>query len=852
MWFRRFPVPGPESATALTGHQGSRTGDTTPVAAATRSRRGDAAAVLLLAFLVTLFFADVLFGSGRFFIRDLTRYYYPTKRIIREVILAGEFPYWNPYYSAGQPMAANPEYEIFYPLQLLILLPDYDLGFRLHVIIHYLIAAIGMYLLLRSMDLGLAASLFGAISSALGGLYMSLGNLLPILFAAAWIPWILLFVRRLLLTPTSRHFALAALFLGMQNLVAEPTTMIQTWALCGIYAIYRAWYARAAPAIAVRGVLLALLVIAAGLIVGAVQLIPAFDHVGDSARARPFTFDLVTSWSMPWVRPLELLFPHILGHIYSRGTYFWGGGIYPGVGSPFLFSMYSGLLAALMLVLAVFIRPRGSRLVLLIAMGSVLLAAGRNSPLYRWLYDAGIAQSIRYPEKFALMALVACTILSAVLFDSLARGDPRALRVALIAVLSLSVVSLAMAIFAQTDFYALAFADLWGLRKSPNLSLLVKMSRQDWTLNAARMLTAALLIGVGYRLQRGPGSRVPSPGSQIAEVRPVTRDPGPGTYPTLRAIWVSLLLIFLLIDLAPVQLDVLPRVQRSFLTPPPIARALDPDRSDYRIFHEADWYGTTEVARKFFGTGDAVYWIVRNGLYPMTPASWGFRTVLERDYDKTQLLPTIDFTDAIWRVKNGGRKDWREVAMAMSNARYHAQYRNFNQERERAKGRLKTAQPVDFIKGQNNPRYYFATQLATARDGKQFSNKLTGQTWDRRVAFVGFPGFTPGVGRILDQRETANTVRLEVETRSRAFLVMAVTPHKYWQATLDSQPALLKPANIGYQGLIIPPGRHVVHLRYRNPLVAYGGMISLGAVALFAGMALFGPARQRVRLQSPA
>ena len=66
-------------------------------------------------------------------------------------------------------------------------------------------------------------------------------------------------------------------------------------------------------------------------------------------------------------------------------------------------------------------------------------------------------------------------------------------------------------------------------------------------------------------------------------------------------------------------------------------------------------------------TGDAVYWVVRNGLLPMTPAGHDFSMVIERDYDKTALLPTVDLTESVWDLKRSGRTDWWKPFMAMSN-----------------------------------------------------------------------------------------------------------------------------------------------------------------------------------------
>src|SRR5206468_2611013 len=114
---------------------------------------------------------------------------------------------WNRFFSAGQPMAANPEHEMFYPLTWLILLPSYDLGFRLLILIHIAISLVAMYALLRSMELRVFAAWFGAVSWGLGGLVLSYVNLLPILFSVAWLPLTCLFARRFLLRKSVRDFA---------------------------------------------------------------------------------------------------------------------------------------------------------------------------------------------------------------------------------------------------------------------------------------------------------------------------------------------------------------------------------------------------------------------------------------------------------------------------------------------------------------------------------------------------------------------------------------------------------------------------------------------------------------------
>jgi hypothetical protein len=47
-----------------------------------------------------------------------------------------------------------------------------------------------------------------------------------------------------------------------------------------------------------------------------------------------------------------------------------------------------------------------------------------------------------------------------------------------------------------------------------------------------------------------------------------------------------------------------------------------------------------------------------------------------------------------------------------------------------------------------------------------------------------------------------------------------------WQATVDGQPARLLKVNIGFMGLMLPPGRHTVDMQFRPPLLVPGLVLS--------------------------
>jgi hypothetical protein len=228
----------------------------------------------------------------------------------------------------------------------------------------------------------------------------------------------------------------------------------------------------------------------------------------------------------------------------------------------------------------------------------------------------------------------------------------------------------------------------------------------------------------------------------------------------------------------------------------------------------------------------------------MTPVGYGVQLVMERDYDKTALLPTIDFTDSVWDVKRSGRKDWWRPVMTMSNAWYRAQYRPYKEERKRVGGRMEVSQPLDFVKETEAPRYYFAEEIVTIRDRHEFVRKLSHERHSDRAAFIGGPAFKPARGIVRSVTETANTATLEVESFGRAFLVMSVTPHKYWTVTIDGRKTTPQITNIGYQGVVVPPGRHRVEMRYRNTTVVLGAKISIASSVLLLGAAFVRPRRR--------
>jgi len=143
-----------------------------------------------------------------------------------------------------------------------------------------------------------------------------------------------------------------------------------------------------------------------------------------------------------------------------------------------------------------------------------------------------------------------------------------------------------------------------------------------------------------------------------------------------------------------------------------------------------------------------------------------------------------------------------------------------------ARIRATSASPAEVVL-ENDPRYAFADRVV--RDAP-----IDVHRGMETVASADIEPFAPARGEILDVRETPNAARIAVRAAGRAFLVMSVTAHRYWSATLDGKPAPLILTNVAYQGIVVPAGEHVIEMRYRNPMIGIGAAITLLALLTMA------------------
>src|SRR5437773_8868909 len=165
--------------------------------------QNDAPWITVLVLLNLIFFGDALFTDKTFFVRDVSFFHYPLKRLVTEAFTNGQWPLWNPYIQLGQPLLANPNAMALYPTQILFQILPFQIAFDLHFVLHCIVAGICTFFLARALGLCRHSAFLSAEGYNFSGVTLSFLNLFNILAVVAFLPLLALALIKAL-----HHFSL--------------------------------------------------------------------------------------------------------------------------------------------------------------------------------------------------------------------------------------------------------------------------------------------------------------------------------------------------------------------------------------------------------------------------------------------------------------------------------------------------------------------------------------------------------------------------------------------------------------------------------------------------------------------
>ena len=170
---------------------------------------------------------------------DDIRIFYPQRVITSEQIRSGIMPVWNPYEFSGNVLLANSQTSVFYPPSWLFLVLPAPLAWSLLAFFTSLLAALFMFLWLRT-KLTFLASVFGASAFMLSGfMVVRIEDSVIVGQTALWLPLALYGIEQIVLRKLYKGIIIICLALMMSILAGWFQITFYVLGVTLLYALYR-------------------------------------------------------------------------------------------------------------------------------------------------------------------------------------------------------------------------------------------------------------------------------------------------------------------------------------------------------------------------------------------------------------------------------------------------------------------------------------------------------------------------------------------------------------------------------------------------------------------------------------
>ena len=156
--------------------------------------------------------------------RDSAYLYYPLFKWIDAQWMAGEIPLWNPYCNYGMPVVGDGSSSVFYPGKLIFFFRflSYPSRYGIYLAMHIPIAAAGTYWLAKTLRANKAGATLAACGYAFGGSVLFQVTNVIFLVSAAWLPFAVCAVWKMVKTGSIKWALLAAVCCSMMILGGDP------------------------------------------------------------------------------------------------------------------------------------------------------------------------------------------------------------------------------------------------------------------------------------------------------------------------------------------------------------------------------------------------------------------------------------------------------------------------------------------------------------------------------------------------------------------------------------------------------------------------------------------------------
>lgn len=361
-----------------------------------------------LTLIIALPFTPFLFGyftaTG-----DTQDVYIPLESFFRSQALQGTIPSWNPDIAWGFPVIAAAQIGFFYPPLLLLRFLPLSIYLPLAVILHLLLAALGFYVYVRSLQVSKTAAIIGSTAFTLSGFIIQHITHLNILFCISWFPIQLFATYKISKLSNIRfhHVGLLAILLALPFAVGQIQLPLLQAAYVSIYLLAL----RRKKTQIKKGIGQVIIIALITFALAAPQLLPTAELFTQSTRSTDSQFQIerANQHSFPIYHIQTALFPRFFG---NDDTY-WGKRL------EIEYGFFIGTIPLTLALYYIFKKKKKDwqdKWHVWLAAISFLLALGSSSPfrLIRiepslWIFSA--------PARWLMFTTLGLSILAAFSFD---------------------------------------------------------------------------------------------------------------------------------------------------------------------------------------------------------------------------------------------------------------------------------------------------------------------------------------------------------------------------------------------------------------------------------------------------
>ncbi len=251
---------------------------------------------------------------------DVIKQLYPWKYFAIESLKHFQIPFWSPYNFSGNPLMANFQSGVFYPLNIVFFGLPFSIAWTLFIFLIPFLACCFTYLYLREIRLARGASVFGGVVFAFSSymvVWMEYGN---IGHTILWLPLGLYLVEKLVKKFNVNLLALLILILTASILGGYIQGYFYIVITLSFYTTVKMFLSKKRHT---ARLLLVLASFVTPVLLTLFQFLPTLKLFEQSSRNN-YSLEVIDKLLNPWWYAITVIAPDFFGHPASRNYWFYG------------------------------------------------------------------------------------------------------------------------------------------------------------------------------------------------------------------------------------------------------------------------------------------------------------------------------------------------------------------------------------------------------------------------------------------------------------------------------------------------------------------------------------------------